>query len=402
MHSNRIKTKNLLYSVSKIKRLGLVLLISSLAFSFIGTIWAVYINSFVNNEAFVGLISSIFVIVSFISYFLIIPLIERFNKARIYIVSSILISLGYFIYSFVHNIYFFLIAALLITISLTLRISSLGIMIEHSSKKRELSKNEGFLYTIVNIAWVIGPLLTGVILRELGISYVFIAAALLILLSIFFFSLIKVDCKIIKKRTDSSPRKNFTDFFKDKHRRKAYFLGAGVNLWWSLIFIYFPLFIIKHLHEDYVGYLLFAVVVPLVFTQYYFGKLAGKIGFKKMFFIGFLIPALLAFLCFIFFNFWFIVIALILASFGMAMTESTTESYFFDICKGKEDQRFYSPYNTAIDFGQLTGQLVPALFLLFLPFRFIFLVYAAGLIYLSLLALTIKNVIEDKRKSRLV
>ncbi len=121
-----------------------------------------------------------------------------------------------------------------------------------------------------------------------------------------------------------------------------------------------------------------------------------------MFFIGFLIPAILATLCFIFFNFWFIVIALILASFGMSMTESTTEAYFFDICKGKEDQRFYSPYNTAIDFGQLIGQLVPALFLLFLPFRFIFLIYAAGLIYLSFLALTIKNVIEDKRKSSLI
>lgn len=399
MHATRIKQRNLISSLSKINRLGVVILISTLAFSFIGTIWAVYLNSFLKNDSYVGLISSLFVAISFISYFFIIPIIERTNKAKIYFASSILIALGYFAYGILDNFHLFLIAALIVTISVTLRISSIGLIIEHSSKRRELSKNEGYLYTISNIAWVLGPLIVGFILKEIGVKWVFIAAALLILISITIFRMSRIDCKIKKKRADGNVIRNFIDFFRSKQRVKAYFLGGGVNFWWSLIFIYFPLIIIKNFHEDYVGYLLFAAIVPLVATQYYFGKLAGKIGFKKIFFIGFLIPALAAIVSFILFNnFLVIMVALILASFGMAMTESTTESYFLDICKGKQDQRFYAPYNTAIDTGMLMGELLPAIILLFLPIRFIFIIYAVGLLALSILALTIKNVIEDKRK----
>ena len=396
MHSNRLKQRNLLLSLPKINRLGIVILISSLSFAFIGTVWAVYLNSFLHSEALVGLVSSFFLLVSLISYFLIIPIIEKTNKAKIYISSSILVAIGYFLYGIINNFYFFIIAALIVSVSVTLKIASMGIIIKHSSKKRELSKNEGFLYMVANISWVLGPLIVGVILRELNVRWVFIGAAFLALLSVLIFRLIKTDCKIIKKKIDRNPIKNFISFFKSKDRRKVYLLGIGSTFWWSLVFIYFPLIIIKNLHEDYVGYLLFAVMIPLVLTQYSFGKLAGRIGFKKMFFIGYLIPATAAIVCFIFFNIWVISIALIIASIGIAMTESTTESYFFDICKGKEDQRFYAPYNTAIDVGQIVGELAPALVLLFLPMKFIFIVYASGLIFLSLLALTIRDIIEEK------
>ena len=110
-----------------------------------------------------------------------------------------------------------------------------------------------------------------------------------------------------------------------------------------------------------------------------------------------MIPAVAAVISVIFFNIWILVIALTLASVGIAMVESTTESYFFDISKGKEDQRFYSPYNTAIDVGSIFGLLVPALFLFFFPIRYIFIVYAAGMLFLSIISLSVKNIYESKR-----
>ena len=156
MHSNRLKQRNLLLSLPKINRLGIVILISSLSFAFIGTVWAVYLNSFLHSEALVGLVSSFFLLVSLISYFLIIPIIEKTNKAKIYISSSILVAIGYFLYGIINNFYFFIIAALIVSVSVTLKIASMGIIIKHSSKKRELSKNEGFLYMVANISWVLG------------------------------------------------------------------------------------------------------------------------------------------------------------------------------------------------------------------------------------------------------
>jgi len=402
MNGSRIRQGILIRSFSGIKRLGIIILISTLAFSFVGTVWAVYINSFVNSEALVGLVSSLFVLISFISYLLIVPIIEKYDKLKLYSFGSILVGIGYFLYSLIGNLYFFLFAALIVTVSVTIRTSSMGLIVEHSSKRRELSRNEGFLYVISNIAWVIGPLIVGVLLRELGIKSVFIAAAILIFLSAFLFRILISRCKIPKRRVDLNPFRNFRDFFRGRDRRKAYLLSSGVTFWWGLVFVYFPLLILKNLHEDYIGYLLFAVILPLVITQYSFAKLSARIGFKKIFFVGFMIPAVAAILCTIFFHFWFVVIALIIASIGMAMTESTTESYFFDICKGKEDQRFYSPYNTAIDAGALFGELVPALLLFFVPFRFIFLVYGAGLLFLAILATSIKDVVEEKKKNVLI
>jgi len=133
--------------------------------------------------------------------------------------------------------------------------------------------------------------------------------------------------------------------------------------------------------------------------EYYFGELAGRKGYKKIFFLGFFIPSLIAFSCFLFFNFWFIFVVLILASFALAMIESTTESYFIDLLRGKEDQRFYPPYNTAIDVGIVFGQVFSALVLLFFDFRYIFLVYGFGMLFLSILSLKMKDVYESRRKS---
>jgi MFS-type transporter involved in bile tolerance (Atg22 family) len=80
------------------------------------------------------------------------------------------------------------------------------------------------------------------------------------------------------------------------------------------------------------------------------------------------------------------------------MTESTTEAYLLDILKKGEEEAYYPIYNTALDFGSLLGKLFPAIILLFFQFRVIFLVYALGMLLLSILSLTIKEVHEYRRR----
>jgi len=100
----------------------------------------------------------------------------------------------------------------------------------------------------------------------------------------------------IKKKPDFNITKNFFAFFKSKDRVISYILGGGVNLWWILIFLFMPLFILRQGLDDlWIGYFLFASMVPLVALTYLFAKKAGKIGFKRIFKIGFLIPAVLSF-----------------------------------------------------------------------------------------------------------
>lgn len=400
VHQNRLKIAKIFPVPGRIERLGFILLISSLAYSCISAVWSVYIRGFVSSDSSVGFVSAFLMLLSFLSYFLMIPIIEKSTKTKVYYISSIFLLSGYLLYFFVKDFWLFLFIAALVTISVSFKTTAMGILIERNSSKKRLSENEGFCYTFVNIAYVIGPLLAGFIVARFGDKSVFLLAALFIIISTIFFRSVRLNNGSIKKKLDSNPFRNFLYFFKDIKRLKVYLLSAGLTFWWSLIFIYLPLLIIKTLREEWVGYFLFFVAIPLVVFQYHFGKLAGKVGYKKVFFLGFFIPAVISFLCFFITNIWFIMTALVIASVGLAMTESTTESYFFDICKGKEDQRFYAPYNTAIDTGSIIGEAIAALSILLFGFKSIFIVFGIGMLLLSLLSLRIKNVIELRIKRK--
>ncbi len=384
---------------SKIGKLSVIGLIVSLSSAYISTIWAVYMDSFVNSIIFVGILSSILTVISFLSYFFFIPLIEKSDKGKIFSCTLFLFIISYILFAINHNFYLFLVLAVVITILFTLRITSFGIMVRDNSKDKEVSNNEGIIYTFINLAWVVGPLVAGFVASELGINWVFLLSALFLSFGLIIFKVSNINDINGKKRVDKNILKNFIEFFKNKERVYAYILGGGVNLWWGLIYLFIPLMIIRsHLGELWVGYFLFGVAVPLILFQYVFAKLAGKHGFKKLFITGYLLISILAFACFFISNIYIILSLLVLASIGMAMLESTTEAYFFDILKKKEKYRFYGPYNTAIDSGNLIGKLSGSLLLIFLPFNFLFLLFGGFMFALFLISFKTKNIIESRGK----
>ncbi|MBU0760733.1 MAG: hypothetical protein KJ858_03515 [Nanoarchaeota archaeon] len=108
------KPKGLVFP--KIFRLAVILLIASVGFSLVDTFWAVYIEGFVHNSSLVGFISSFLALVSFFSFFFIVPLIEKYDKARIFSISLLLIAISYFVFAVTTNFYLFLFIAVLATI----------------------------------------------------------------------------------------------------------------------------------------------------------------------------------------------------------------------------------------------------------------------------------------------
>jgi hypothetical protein len=84
---------------------------------------------------------------------------------------------------------------------------------------------------------------------------------------------------------------------------------------------------------------------------------------------------------------------LVLASFGLAMLEPTTETHFFKILKKKsEENRFYGPYNTTINTSSFVGRIAGAILLLFLPFNYLFILYAGFMLFMFILSSRISNV----------
>ncbi len=384
-----------------IARLAIVSFIVALAFALIDTIWAVYLDSFVNNIAIVGFISAFLTLVSLLFYFIFIPLIEKSSKAKIYSYSLLFFSITYTLFAINTKFYFLIILAFIATILQTIRTTSFGIMVRDKSSEKNLSRNEGLMYSFMNVAWVIGPLIAGLLSEKYGVNMIFVLSAIFIFIAFFMFKFLRIKDNNIKKKVHSKIFKNFKAFFKSKDRILSYVLSGGVNLWWALTYLFVPLLIIREgLGIKWVGYFLFAVAVPLIMFQYIFSKLAGKVGFKKIFKIGFFIPFFFALLCFFVGNIYLIMLFLVLASIGLAMLEPTTEAYFFDILKKDEECRFYGPYNTTVGINQLVGKIIPSVLLIFFPFKSIFLFFSFYMFIMFVISFKMRNIIESKKEGK--
>ena len=94
------------FAFTNVARLAIVSFIVSLAFALIATIWAVYLDSFVNNMAIVGFISAFLTLVSLLFYFILVPLIEKSSKAKIYSYSLLFFSITYILFAINTKFYF--------------------------------------------------------------------------------------------------------------------------------------------------------------------------------------------------------------------------------------------------------------------------------------------------------
>ncbi len=382
----------------KIFFISAISILTGLSASFIDTIWALYIESFVHSAFLVGLLSSLITAVSFISYFFVIPLVEKRDRVKLYSFSLIVSVLAYVLFSINSHLILFILIALPLTFFSSLRITSFGIIVKDFSKRKNLVKNEGILYSIENIAWVIGPLIAGYILSILGFSSVFLISAIILFSAFLIIRMSKMKDSEIKKKIDGSFTKNFFDFFKSKDRVFAYLLSGGVSVWWGLIYIFIPVYIIERgFSELLVGYFLFAIAIPLVLTEYYFSNLASRKGFKKIFRRGYFIVGIFSIACFFFSNIYIILGFLVLASFGMAMLESTTEAYFFDILKSNQHLHFYGPFNTADNSLSFISKIIASGVLFLLPFEFLFILFGCFMFFYSVLTFFIKDSIECRR-----
>lgn len=381
-------------------KLSFVVLLTAFSMSLINTIFALYIDSFVHSESAVGFISAILTLVALFSYFIFIPFIEKNSKTKIYCFSLLMLALTYLLFALSRKFYIFVILAVVAILFHTLRITSFGIIMKDKSPKRKLSRNEGIIYTFMNIAWVIGPLVAGYLSDKYNMPVVFVVAAIFLFLAFISFRLSKINDSHITKKSDGNLIKNFFAFFRDRKRTLAYFIGGGASLWWAFIYIFVPLHIIRSgLQTLWVGYFLFAVAVPLILSEYIFSKMAGKIGFKKTFKMGFSIVTAISFICFFIGNIYVLLSLLVLGSFGMAMLEPTTQTYFLDILKKKDENRFYGPYNTTAEVYSFIGRISASVLLLFLPFKYLFLLFGIFMFLFFLLSHRIKNIIEERRKS---
>jgi MFS family permease len=380
-------------------KLVFVIFVVAIATSLVNTIWAVYLQSFLHNDSLVGFFSGFLSFLGFVSLFLLVPFIEKNNKIFLYSFMLLLTSITYFLFALNSNLIFFIFLSVTITLLTSLKLMVSGIIVKDKSRKSYLSENEGIVYSFNNLAWIIGPFIATLFLIKLGHSSIFALSGFLIFIAFFFFKISNIKDKNVSKKIHNHPIQNFLEFFKNRDRVMAYIMSVGVSLWWAMVYLYIPLFMINAgIDEKFIGIFFVAVASPLILSEYIFSKLAGIHGAKRFFLMGYLFVSVIAILCFVFIsNIYLVLGLLVLGSFGMAMVEPITEAYFFDIIKkGKDAERFYGPYNTSLETGLIVGKIAPAILLIFFSFKYIFPMFSIFMLLFFAISFKLNNVVEKK------
>lgn len=378
---------------TKTTELTLARFILSIALGAVDTIWALYMNSFGLSDSNIGFISAFLVIISLLAASYSSAVLEIFREYKVLMFSLIGYIIIYFFMGVTSNLYLFLFLALILTIIGVLRMNSFDILFRDESKKADLNKNEAFMYAFINVGWLIGPLIAGYIMIIFGIRAVFFSSIIFIIMTLFmlYYMKLKIHKKTITK-IDNNLKENFSNYFKNKKLLIPYFMSAGIEIWWALIYIFVPLFIINSGHsENIVGIFLSAVVFPLVLLEFKIGTIVEKYSFRKFFVIGFFFLGVSAFIAFFSTDIILTLFLLVIASFFMAFIEPIQDSYFFRQVKSNEEEKYYPIYGTATDIGSVIGRLSIALILLFFAQNFSFLIIGILMFILSFIALRIKD-----------
>lgn len=375
----------------------LPIVLTSLFFNFAYTlsspVYPLFVKSLLENDSYVGYFAATLAFLMIVYSFLIQPILARFKKISILKFGLIGLSLSFVAIYFTNHIYTLLAIELFRTFFLTCILVPTALLIRDVANKKNLGKTEGFYFTVANLAWMIGPLLGGLIANAYGLRQIFLMSAIFPLLSFVIISSKKFKEHNILHKTEHSIPSSLTDFIRSKSHILLFIMSIGLLFWWSMVYTFIPLYINDSgFSVEIVGIVLFMVVLPLILLEVPAGSLADKIGFKKFFFIGFLIMSLLAVSTFFVSSPIIVLTMIVCGSIGAAFVEPLREAYFFEITAKKNEGRFYPIHRIAIPLGQLLGSIIFSTFLLFSTYHYLFLFIGILMFIFSVISLFIREV----------
>jgi MFS family permease len=259
------------------------------------------------------------------------------------------------------------------------------IFTEHLSKDSETGGVRGTFLTSLNFAFVIGPLLSGMIINnDSDIGKVFALGCLILL------PVIHITIKYFKNFEDNKYQEyNFGETFwyvlKKDDLRRIFICNFLLFFFYSWMIIYTPIY----LHEK-IGFGLGQVatligigLIPFLLLQFYLGKLADtKYGEKEILTTGLIITGLstilITFIPFKIFILWAII--LFITRIGASMVETMVEIYLFKKVNAK-NLDIISMYRAVRPVAYIVAPLLASFILIFLDIKYLF-------IFLGIIMLT--------------
>jgi MFS family permease len=372
------------------KIIYLLIFLFTLHFTPATYIESTFIESLVGDKG-VGLIYSITSIFTIIGLIIARKIIRYKGNFKTFITVLILelislgiLSLSMFADKTFLSTFIFIIAFIVGFISRSIAFLNFDIFIEKLSNDKETGSIRGGFLTSLNFAFVIGPIVAGLIAKDVEDLGKIFFLGILILIPVIYLSFIYF------KDFEDSKYQKFpiweTIFYviRKKDLRNIMVCNFLLFFFYSWMIIYTPIFLRETIgfNLSEIGIIIGIALIPFLLLQYYLGKIADeKYGEKEILSIGFVVAGLSTMLMSIFsvdlLILW--VIILFITRIGASMIESMVETYLF---KKVSDQNvdIIGLFRATRPIAYIISPVIASFFLLFTSINFLF--FILGLILL--------------------
>jgi len=268
---------------------------------------------------------------------------------------------------------------------------SMDIFTEHFGNPETIGKTRGLFLTIINLAWIISPLVTAVLITQEG-GYVTTYAMAFIIAVITFVGILFSVKDFTDRTYKKTPFLETYRFLKKNHHMLAItIINFILQFFFAWMVVYTPIYLFKHigLNWDQIGVIFTIMLVPFVIFGLPLGILIDKYHVKKrtLLYIGFIVMSLSTF-SIVFINsqsiaLWAIV--LFATRVGASIIETTCEIYFFTHIT-EEDAYLLGVFRDMTPVSFVIAPVIATLVFIYLPFKSLFVILSiivlAGLYYI--------------------
>lgn len=252
---------------------------------------------------------------------------------------------------------------------------TLDIFLERNSDIDHVGSIRGGYMTVINSAWILGPLLGGMLILGNDYKGVYVAAFGLL------FPLLYLIKKNFSRFVDSvypkiTFRQTVISVLQNKDISRLWIANVALQVFYAWMTVYTPIYLSKNLGFDWsqIGIIFTIMLVPFVITQIPLGKLADrKFGEKEIMAIGYIImgisTAVLAFCTTKNVAVW--AILLFITRIGASAVEIMIETYFFKKVDQK-DSEILGAFRVTRPLSFLIAPILTTVGLVFVPESYLF------------------------------
>jgi MFS family permease len=359
------------YRANKLRSVFLVGFLLTIALALTNYIDSSFLGTHIDLEK-VGILFSLGSITSIVFLSLLPSLVNRIAVRGVFHLSGLMYLISVLGMIYVNNTIIFSIFFVFYITSGYALYFTLDMLIERISKNKMAGVVRGIYLTIYNLAYLIGPLLAGFILKSNSFNLIYLVSGIFIILMFLIFVRELEDVTFPK-----AYRTSFIDLFKrliqSKNLINVYIVSLMLSFFFSWMSIYMPIYLKIFIGFDWqqIGIIFAIIHIPYITLEFPLGRLADKYTHEKKLMIVGLVILSLSTVILGFLNirdFWIWTMVLFITRIGASFIQVGSESYFFKKVDAR-DSYMIAMFRNASPLAYALGPIVGTIFLAFTDYN---------------------------------